>query len=119
MESMNAIDFVGRLYELVKTDLYTLLVDGSTNKIDYKGKVSFIGRREAGGLVNIAYLLVNPTDMGYNELVQVCCFTLNNMLKHDIQMWKKADTVEEFYGISPKFDSSVQFELSLKWKAED
>ena len=118
MENLNVINFVGMLYELAKADLYMLLVNESSNKCEYKGKLTHVGERKNGGLVKLSYLVVNSTNMGYNDLVQACCFTLNNMLKTDIALWKKAEMIDEFYGISPKFDSAVQFELSLKWKAE-
>ena len=118
METINVIDFIGRLYETTKSDLYTLLVDGSTNKVDYNDKITFIGKRENAGLVSFHYLLVNPTNISYTELVQVCCLTLNHMLKQDIRLWGKAEVVEEFYGLFPKCDSNTEFELSLKFKAE-
>ena len=118
METTNVIDFIGRLYETVKSDLYTLLVDGSTNKVDYNDKVTFFGKGENVGLVSFEYLLVNPTNISYTELVQVCCLTLNHMLKQDIRLLGKAEVVEEFYGLFPKCDSNTGFELSLKLKAE-
>ena len=118
METINVIDFIGRLYETTKSDLYTLLVDGSTNKVDYNDKITFIGKRENAGLVSFEYLLVNPTNISYTELVQVCCLTLNHMLKQDIRLWGKAEVLEEFYGLSPKCDTNTAFELSLKFKAE-
>ena len=118
METINVIDFIGRLYETAKSDLHTLLVDGSTNKVDYKDKITFIGKRENAGLVVFNYLLVNPTNISYTELVQVCCLTLNNMLKQDIRLWGKAEVVEEFYGLYPNCDTNAEFELSLKFKAE-
>lgn len=118
MENLNVINFVNGLYELVKADLYMLLVNESSNKCEYKGKLTHVGQRKNGGLVNLNYLVVNSTNMGYSDLVQACCFSLNNMLKTDIMLWGKAEVVEEFYGISPKFDSAVQFEVSLKFKEE-
>ena len=118
METTNVIDFIGRLYETVKSDLYTLLVDGSTNKVDYNDKVTFFGKGENAGLVSFEYLLVNPTNISYTELVQVCCLTLNHMLKQDIRLWGKSEAVEEFYGLFPNCDSNTGFELSLKFKAE-
>ena len=118
METLNIIDFIGRLYERAKSDLYVLLVNNSSNKLDYKGRVEYIGDRAMGEHVNISYSVVNPTSMDYTNLLTACCFTLNNLLKQDIRMWGKADALDEFYGIAPKIESACSFELSLKFKAE-
>ena len=119
METTNVIDFIGRLYETVKSDLYTLLVDGSTNKVDYNDKVTFFGKGENVGLVTFEYLLVNPTNISYIELVQACGLVLNHMLKQDIRLWGKAEIIEEFYGLSPMCDTNTGFTLSIKFKAKE
>ena len=118
METLNTIDFIGRLYERAKSDLYVLLVNNSSNKLEYKGRVEYIGDRAMGGHVTISYLLVNPTSMDYTNLLSACCSTLNNLLKQDIRMWGKAELLDDFYGVAPKFESACHFELSLKFKEE-
>ena len=118
METFIEIDFITRLYELVKTDLYTLLVDVSTNKLDYKGRVSFIGRRKAGGFASIKYSVADPTNLDYIGLLQVCHFAIDGMLMRDIKMWGKSDVVEDFYGFSPSVDTTTHFEISVKFKEE-
>ena len=118
MENFVELDFITRLYEMVKTDLYTLLVEESEDKLDYRGKPSFIGKRENGGFASFKYSVINPTNLSYIDLLKVCHSTIDVMLKRDIKMWDKADTVEDFYGYSPSVDTTTHFELSLKFKKE-
>ena len=111
------LDFAVRLYEMVKSDLHTLLVDKSKNKLDYLGEFNMIGGKVIK-LATIKYTLCNPTEMNYRELLKLCCFTINKMLKRDMKLWNVVNKVDEFYGFSPKVDSVVNFELSLNLKSD-
>ena len=111
------LDFAVRLYEMVKSDLHTLLVDKSKNKLDYLGEFNMIGGKVIK-IATIKYTLCNPTKLNYRELLKLCCFTINEMLKRDMKLWNVVNKVDEFYGFSPKVDSVVNFELSLNLKSD-
>ena len=116
METWAEMDFVARLYESVKTDLYTLLVEASEDKIDFIGELSIIGDKPSK-FVSLDYSIVNPTQLEYMDLLGACHLIVNKMVRHDMRLWTKAIVVEEFFGVSPKVDSTSHIKVSLKVRA--
>ena len=118
MENFAEVDFIAtRLYEVAKTDLHTLLVDGSSNKMDYSGNFNVIGGKPER-FVTIEYDIISPPGLDYIGLLQVCHYIIIGMLKRDIKLWSKAGLVEDFW-FSPKVDSRTRISMSLTLKAEE
>ena len=116
MENFAEIDFITtRLYEVAKTDLHTLLVDGSSNKMDYSGNFNVIGGKPER-FVTIEYDIISPPGLDYIGLLQVCHYIIIGMLKRDIKLWSKAGLVEDFW-FFPKVDSRTKISMSLTLKA--
>ena len=111
----NSVDMnlIMHLYEIAKKDLYTLLVKGSTNKLDFVGEAMFLGP-----IVDLEYRRVNRTQMDYTELLLACQNIITPLLKNDIMLWGKTDAVEKFYTFSPNSNNLGKFNLSLTLKAE-
>ena len=112
MANLNDINFIQHLYKIAKRDLYTLLVKGSTNKLDFVGDAMFLGP-----IVDLEYRRVNRTQMDYTELL-LACQNITPLLKNDIMLWGKTDAVEKFYTFSPNSNNLGKFNLSLTLKAE-
>ena len=106
------MNLVMHLYEVAKRDLYTLLVKGSTNKLDFVGEAMFLGP-----IVDLEYRRVNRTQMDYTELL-LACQNITPLLKNDIMLWGKTDAVEKFYTFSPNSNNLGKFNLSLTLKDE-
>ena len=117
MENFAEIDFVTRLYEAAKADLYTLLVDGSTNKLEYTGNFDRVGG-ESSRFVTIEYTTIPTPGLDYISLLQVCHYTIIGMLKRDIKLWSKTELVEDFW-FSPKVHSTTLVSMSVALKAKD
>ena len=115
MKNLTEMDLVVRLYESIKTDLYTLLVGESEDKLDYIGELSILGDKPSK-FVSIDYSFVNPSELDYMGLLTACHLIINKMLKHDMLLWTKAIVVEEFFGVSPKVDSTTHLRVSLQVK---
>ena len=116
METWAEMDFIARLYESVKTDLHTLLVENSTDKLDYIGELNIVGDKPSK-FVSLDYSVVNPTQMDYMGLLGACHLIVNKMVRHDMRLWTKDVVVEEFFGVSPNVDSTSHIRVSLKVKA--
>ena len=117
MENFAEIDFITtRLYEVAKTDLHTLLVDGSSNKMDYSGNFNVIGGKPERRFVTIDYDNISPPGLDYISLLQICHYIIIGMLKRDIKLWSKAGLVEDFW-FSPKVDYRTRIRMSLTLKA--
>ena len=112
MENFVEIDFITRLYESAKADLYTLLVDGSTNKLEYTGNFDRVG-----GFVTIEYTTIPTPGLDYISLLQVCRYAIIGMLKRDIKLWSKTELVEDFW-FFPKVNSTTLVSMSVALKAE-
>ena len=112
-ENSVEMNLVMHLYEVAKRDLYTLLVKGSTNKLDFVGEAMFLGT-----IVQFDYRRVNRTGLDYIGLLQMCQQTITPMLKNDIRLWGKTDVVDTFYSFSPNSNNLGKFELALTLKAE-
>ena len=113
MANTNDMNFILHLYKIAKRDLYTLLVKGSTNKLDFVGEAMFLGP-----IVDLEYRRVNRTQMDYTELLLACQNIITPLLKNDIMLWCKTDAVEKFYTFSPNSNNLGKFNLSLTLKAE-
>ena len=113
MANSNDMNFILHLYKIAKRDLYTLLVKGSTNKLDFVGEAMFLGT-----IVQFDYRRVNRTGLDYIGLLQMCQQTITPMLKNDIRLWGKTDVVDTFYSFSPNSNNLGKFELALTLKAE-
>ena len=112
MENAVDMNLIMHLYEIAKKDLYTLLVKGSTNKLDFVGEAMFLGP-----IVDLEYRRVNRTQMDYTELL-LACQNITPLLKNDIMLWGKTDAVEKFYTFSPNSNNVGKFNLSLTLKDE-
>ena len=112
MENSVDMNLIMHLYEIAKKDLYTLLVKGSTNKLDFVGEAMFLGP-----IVDLEYRRVNRTQMDYTELL-LACQNITPLLKNDIMLWGKTDAVEKFYTFSPNSNNLGKFNLSLTLKDE-
>ena len=112
-EKSAEMNLVMHLYEVAKRDLYTLLVKGSTNKLDFVGETMILGT-----IVQIDYRRVNRTGLDYIGLLQMCQQTITPMLKNDIRLWGKTDIIDTFYSFSPNSNVMGKFELALTLKAE-
>ena len=111
-ENSVEMNLIMHLYEVAKRDLYTLLVKGSTNKLDFVGEAMFLGP-----IVDLEYRRVNRTQMDYTELL-LACQNITPLLKNDIMLWGKTDAVEKFYTFSPNSNNLGKFNLSLTLKDE-
>ena len=116
METWAEMDFIARLYENVKTDLHTLLVEESEDKLDFIGELSVIGDKPSK-FVSLDYSVINPTELDYMSLLSACHLIINKMVRYDMRLWTKAVVVEEFFGVSPKVDSTTHLRVSLKVRA--
>ena len=112
-ENSAEMNLIMHLYEVAKSDLYTLLVKGSTNKLDFVGETMFLDT-----IVRFDYRRVNRTGLDYVGLLQMCQQTITPMLKNDIRLWGKTDIVDTFYSFSPNSNNPGEFELALTLKAE-
>ena len=112
-ENSVEMNLIMHLYEVAKRDLYTLLVKGSTNKLDFVGETMFLGT-----IVQFDYRRVNRTGLDYIGLLQMCQQTITPMLKNDIRLWGKTEAVEEFYSFSPNSECLNKFKLCLTLKDE-
>ena len=109
MENNAELDFAIRMYEMVKGDLYTLLVEGSKNKLDFIGEI-----KSLGSVINIDYRgIVNPAGLNYDGALHLCITTVDKMLKNDIRLWGKTEIIDEFFGLTPKKYCPNDYELSL------
>ena len=109
MENNAELDFAIRMYEMAKSDLYTLLVEGSKNKLDFIGEIELIG-----SVISIDYRgIVNPAGLNYASALHLCVTTVDKMLKNDIRLWKKTEIMDEFFGFSPNINRPNDYELSL------
>ena len=110
----NSIDmnFIRHLYEIAKSDLYTLLIKGSKDELDYIGDVTFFGP-----MVDLEYRRVNRSSLDSIGLLLVCQNTIDKLLKNDMQMWGATNRISKFYGFSPNSITN-KFELSLSLKKE-
>ena len=113
MENSVDMNLIMHLYEIAKKDLYTLLIQGSANKLDYVGELTHFG-----SIVDLEYRRVNRTQMDYTELLLACQNIITPLLKNDIMLWGKTDAVEKFYTFSPNSNNLGKFNLSLTLKAE-
>ena len=113
MENSVDTNLIMHLYEIAKRDLYTLLIQGSTNKLAYVGEIT-----RFGSIVDLEYRRVNRTQMDYTELLIVCRNIITPLLKNDIRLWGKTDAVEEFYSFSPNSECLNKFKLCLTLKDE-
>ena len=113
MANSNDMNFILHLYKIAKRDLYTLLIQGSANKLDYVGEII-----RFGSIVDLEYRRVNRTQMDYTELLLACQNIITPLLKNDIMLWGKTDAVEKFYTFSPNSNNLGKFNLSLTLKAE-
>ena len=114
MANSNDMNFILHLYKIAKRDLYTLLVKGSTNKLDFVGEAMFLGP-----IVDLEYRRVNRTQMDYTEFLLACQNIITPLLKNDIMLWGKTDAVEKFYTFSPNSNNLGKFNLSLTLKAAE
>ena len=112
-ENSVEMNLIMNLYEIAKRDLYTLLVKGSTNKLDFVGETMFLGP-----IVQFDYRRDNRTGLDYIGLLQMCQQTITPLLKNDIRLWGKTDAVETFYSFSPNSKNLGKFELALTLKSE-
>ena len=112
-ENSVEMNLIMHLYEVAKRDLYTLLVKGSTNKLDFVGETMFLNT-----IVQFDYRRVNRTGLDYVSLLQMCQRTITPMLKNDIRLWGKTDIIDRFYSFSPNSNNLSEFELALTLKAE-
>ena len=109
MANSNDMNFILHLYKIAKRDLYTLLVKGSKNKLDFIGEIKFIG-----SVISIEYRgIVNPAGLNYASALHLCVTTVDKMLKNDIRLWKKTEIMDEFFGFSPNINRPNDYELSL------
>ena len=113
MENSVDMNLIMHLYEIAKKDLYTLLIQGSANKLDYVGEAMFLGP-----IVDLEYRRVNRTQ-DYTELLLACQNIITPLLKNDIMLWGKTDAVEKFYTFSPNSNNLGKFNLSLTLKAAE
>ena len=112
-EKSAEMNLVMHLYEIAKSDLYTLLIKGSKDELDYIGDVTFFGP-----IVEFDYRRVNRTNLDYTGLLLLCQNTIDKLLKNDVRLWGKTDAIEKFYSFSPNSLCLNKFELSLTLKDE-
>ena len=113
MENSVDMNFILHLYEIVKSDLYTLLIKGSKDELDYIGDVTFLGP-----IVNLEYRRANRSGLDFIGLLQVCQNTIDELLKNDMRMWGTTNRINKFYGFSPNSNYTNKFGLSLSLKKE-
>lgn len=106
----NSVDmnFILHLYKIAKSDLYTLLIKGSKDKLDYIGDVTFLGPT-----VTLEYRRANRSGLDFIGLLQVCQNTIDELLKNDMRMWATTNRINKFYGFSPDSNNLGKFELAL------
>ena len=85
-EMINVIN----LYQVLKKDLYTLLVKGSENPLDYEGKINTGGNK--GRYLKYPINEENQGSEMYHALVSLGIL-LESMLKHDVQLWDKTQGI--------------------------
>ena len=110
-EKSAEINLIMHLYEIAKSDLYTLLIKGSKDKLEYIGDVTFLGP-----IVEFNYRRVNRTGLDYTGLLLLCQNTVDKLLKNDARLWGKTDAIEKFYSFSPNSNNLCEFNLSLTLK---
>ena len=91
------IDELLRIYEIMKKDLYTLLVTKSPYILDYEG--SNDRGKTITKLVEFRYR-TNFKDSDHNLTFKVQRY-LKEALKHDIMLWGETQQIESLYVLVP------------------